>query len=199
MNCPNCEMLIAENTFKCPNCQSVITSNQIIFEKKDGLTKTTSKHLALMRNKALLEKLEKSDFLMEGNFNNRLTIDDMSNSVDNFKLMNTQELEKLEHLLLKNDSEINLQGLQITTLIKGNADNLKIIRTGIKFLKYNRFKEAIEWWTLNRNNLASNEKSLFLLLLIFEAFTYQLSGNKEKFKTTQDAIKNHPLFSRYSQ
>ncbi|MEO1264021.1 MAG: hypothetical protein AAFZ15_34770 [Bacteroidota bacterium] len=152
-----------------------------------------------MKNEKLLNQLLKVDGLDESNLSSHLTIVDLDNSLENITAGTVSRLEKLEDALLGKNDEMMLQGIQISNLLQGQADKIEMIKTGIKFLKYKHYKEAVEWWSINRDNLEPTERSMYLLLLVFESYTYLLSGNKTKAEEIQNKIRNHPLYANYKQ
>jgi hypothetical protein len=94
------------------------------------------------------------------------------------------------------DAAIALDGITLADLVDKGGNDLKIIKRGLTFLKAKRFAEAIEWFTLNRENLAPSQDRLALLLLLMEAFAHRLAGDPRRAEAVNVKIVAHPVYRK---
>jgi hypothetical protein len=74
------------------------------------------------------------------------------------------------------------------------SEQRKMIKRGITFLKLKRYNEAVDWWLLNRLEKAPPNSRLYLILTLFLAITYKLSGNESEAASALREAKNNRLF-----
>lgn len=89
-----------------------------------------------------------------------------------------------------------LDGIALADLVDGKRDDAKILKRGLTFLKNQRYREALEWWTLHREALEPLRERLALLLLLMEGFTHRLAGDHRRAADTKARITAHPLYRR---
>lgn len=94
------------------------------------------------------------------------------------------------------DAAIALDGITLADLVDKGGDDLKIIKRGLTFLKAKRFAEAIEWFTLNRENLSPSQDRLGLLLLLMEAFAHRIAGDPRRAEAVNVKIVAHPIYKK---
>ena len=96
------------------------------------------------------------------------------------------------------DAGLALDGIALSELVGGGGDELKIVKRGLVFLKNQRYREALEWWTLHRESLEHDpsRERLALLLLLMEGFTHRLAGDHRRAAELRARIVAHPLFQR---
>jgi hypothetical protein len=94
------------------------------------------------------------------------------------------------------ESQIAVDGITLAELLDKSGSDLKIIKRGLTFLKKQRWAEALEWWTLNRENLSPTQDRLSLLLLLMEGFTHRLAGDHRRAADVHARIVAHPVFRR---
>ncbi len=92
------------------------------------------------------------------------------------------------------DAAIALDGITLADLVDKGGNDLKIIKRGLTFLKAKRFSEAVEWFSLNRENLAPSQDRLALLLLLMEAFAHRLAGDHRRAEAVNVKIVAHPVY-----
>jgi hypothetical protein len=94
------------------------------------------------------------------------------------------------------DATIALDGITLSDLIDGRGDGHKIVKRGLTFLKNQRWREALEWWSLHREQLDPANERLGLLLLMMEGFTHRLAGDHRRAADVHARIVAHPLYRR---
>ena len=104
-------------------------------------------------------------------------------------------LPEMEALLAPAGSHAMLEGVKLSELLDGGEESKKILKKGLIFLKKRMYPTALEWWRLNRQKLDASKARLELLLLMMEAYTVTLSG--EKGGKVLEKIRGHPLYSKY--
>ena len=108
-------------------------------------------------------------------------------------------LNALEDLLVKDASEVALDGITLVSLVDRGKDDLRILRRGLTFLKHGRHADALEWWALHREGLDLTRGRFELLLLLMEAFTSSLAKDAERAAETRRRIRAHPLYAELRQ
>lgn len=94
------------------------------------------------------------------------------------------------------DAAIALDGITLSDLFDGRGDEKKIVKRGLAFLKNKRWREALEWWSLHREQLDPANERLGLLLLMMEGFTHRLAGDHRRAAEVHARIVEHPLYRR---
>jgi hypothetical protein len=94
------------------------------------------------------------------------------------------------------DAAIALDGITLADLVDKGGNDLKIIKRGLTFLKAKRFAEALEWFSLHRENLSPSQDRLGLLLLLMEAFTHRLAGDPRRAEQVHARIVAHPVYKK---
>ncbi|MEO8699999.1 MAG: hypothetical protein ABI867_08140 [Kofleriaceae bacterium] len=91
------------------------------------------------------------------------------------------------------DAGIALDGITLSELVDGRGDDMKIVKRGLVFLKNKRYREAVEWFTLHRENASER---FALLLLLMEGFTHRLAGDHRRAADVRARVIAHPVFKR---
>lgn len=94
------------------------------------------------------------------------------------------------------DAAIALDGITLSDLVDARGTDMKIVKRGLTFLKNKRWSEALEWWSLHREQLDPSKDRLGLLLLLMEGFTYRLAGDHRRAADVHARIVAHPLYRR---
>lgn len=94
------------------------------------------------------------------------------------------------------DAAIALDGITLADLVDKGGNDMKIIKRGLTFLKAKRFAEAIEWFSLNRENLSPSQDRLGLLLLLMEAFAHRIAGDPRRAEAVHAKIVTHPIYRK---
>ncbi|HEX7835918.1 MAG TPA: hypothetical protein VF469_00570 [Kofleriaceae bacterium] len=94
------------------------------------------------------------------------------------------------------DAAARLDGIALSDLIAGHGDETRIVKRGLVFLKNKRWREALEWWSLHREQLDPANERLGLLLLMLEGFTHRLAGDPRRAADVHARIVVHPLYRR---
>jgi len=104
-------------------------------------------------------------------------------------------LDELEVLLARDATDVALDGIQLASLLDRGGDDLKILKRGLTFLKHEQFRNALEWWTLQRQALDPSRRRFELLLLLMEAFTHSLARDLDAAAQTRKRIREHPEYA----
>lgn len=124
---------------------------------------------------------------IEGSISNRL-----SNS-----LPSSEDIEKL--LDIDKIGDIAIEGRSLKEILNEgitSPEQRKMMQRGITFLKLRKYNEAAEWWLLNRPENTPNNSRLHLMLTLFLALTYKLSGNEAGADSALIEAKNNRLFKK---
>jgi hypothetical protein len=97
---------------------------------------------------------------------------------------------------LTRDAAVALDGITLSELVDSRGDDMKIVRRGLVFLKNQRWREALEWWSLHRESLDPARERLGLLLLLLESFTHRLAGDHRRAAEVHARIVAHPIYRR---
>jgi hypothetical protein len=108
--------------------------------------------------------------------------------------------EIIEELLsLDKIGDIAIEGRTLKEILDNgitSPEQRKMMQTGIIFLKRRKYKEAVEWWLLNRPENTPTDSRLHLMLTLFLALTYKLSGNEEQSNSALLEAKNNRSFKK---
>lgn len=108
-----------------------------------------------------------------------------------------EEVAKL--LSLDNVGDITVDGMRLNELLDGSitgAEERKMLRHGMLFLKRKMYREAAEWWRLNRPEDELLNGRLHLLLTLFLVLTYKLAGEEAAAQATLNEARSSRLFKR---
>ena len=188
--CENCGTGYDAAAIVCPFCRAPrgLAGLGRVIDEGDRLDRIVTENL-LSRTDASVEDLLARDLagpLSPGDLRDALV------RVDERLDPSVAELEGALTL----DAAIALDGITLADLVdKGGAD-MKVIKRGLTFLKAKRFAEALEWWSLHRENLTPSQDRLGLLLLLMEAFTHRLAGDQRRAVDVHARIVAHPVYKR---
>lgn len=188
--CENCGSPYDAAAIVCPFCRSPrgLAGLARMPGADDRLDRIVTENL-LARSDAGIEDLLARDLagpLSPGDLRDALVRVDARNDPSVADLENSLALE----------SAIAVDGITLADLIDKSGTDLKIIKRGLTFLKNRRWAEALEWWTLHRENLSPTQERLSLLLLLMEGFTHRLAGDNRRAADVHARIVAHPLYRR---
>jgi hypothetical protein len=188
--CENCGSPYDAAAIVCPFCRSPrgLAGLSRMPGNDDRLDRIVTDNL-LARSDAGIEDLLARDLagpLSPGDLRDALVRIDERNDPSVVDLENSLALE----------SAIAVDGITLAELIDKGGSDLKIIKRGLTFLKKQRYTEALEWWTLNRENLTPAQDRLGLLLLLMEGFTHRLAGDHRRAADVHARIVSHPVYRR---
>lgn len=109
--------------------------------------------------------------------------------------------EVAQLLALDNIGDISVDGMRLNDLLDSGiagADERKMLRQGMLFLKRKMYREAADWWRLNRPEDEILNGRLHLLLTLFLALTYKLSGDEAAAQSALSEARRSRLFNRLS-
>jgi hypothetical protein len=201
MKCRNCDTIVPEEALRCPNCNTPINTGRLTFSSgKASLDRAVSNSLVRAKSSFLLERADSLDNLsedIERQGLTALTTADLQQAIVHIKEENSTSLQELENLLSISAEQVSVEGIKLSGLLDGAADDREILKKGLIFLKHGRYSEAVEWWSLNRQRVDSSRQRLKFLLLIMEAFTLSLSGDLQRASLIRKQIKEHSLYEKY--
>lgn len=188
--CDNCGSPYDAAAIVCPFCRSPrgLTGLSRAPSHEDRLDRIVTENL-LARSDAGIEDLLARDLagpLSPGDLRDALVRVDERNDPSVADLENALTLE----------SALAVDGITLADLIDKSGTDLKIIKRGLTFLKNRRWAEALEWWSLHRENLTPTQDRLSLLLLLMEGFTHRLAGDHRRAADVHARIVAHPLYRR---
>jgi hypothetical protein len=187
--CTNCASTLDDSAASCPYCRAPLGAG--------GLTRTPGMHDALVRDDtdALLPRTD--DLLtreLAEQLEEPLTLAELKPMLVREEAQ-LPSLDRLETLLTR-DVDAQLDGITLSSLLDRGSSDTKILQRGLVFLRKQRYTEALEWWTLHRESLDATQERLFLLLLLMEAFTHELSGNQARAAKVREQIRAQPIVQR---
>jgi hypothetical protein len=188
--CDNCGSPYDAAAIVCPFCRSPrgLTGLARTPSNDDRLDRIVTENL-LARSDAGIEDLLARDLagpLSPGDLRDALVRVDERNDPSVLDMENALSLE----------SAVALDGITLADLVDKSGSDLKIIKRGLTFLKNRKWPEALEWWTLHRENLSPTQERLSLLLLLMEGFTHRLAGDHRRAADVHARIVAHPLYRR---
>lgn len=188
--CENCGSPYDAAAIVCPFCRSPrgLAGLSRMPGNDDRLDRIVTENL-LARSDAGIEDLLARDLA------GPLSPGDLRDALVRVDQRNDPSLADLESSLAL-ESAIAVDGITLAELIDKGGTDLKIIKRGLLFLKKGMFSEALEWWTLQRENLSPSQDRLGLLLLLMEGFTHRLAGDHRRAADVHARIVAHPLYRR---
>lgn len=188
--CDNCGSPYDAAAIVCPFCRSPrgFAGLSRTPSSEDRLDRIVTENL-LARSDAGIEDLLARDLA------GPLSPGDLRDALVRVDERNDPSLADLENSLAL-ESAIAVDGITLAELIDKGGNDLKIIKRGLTFLKKQRWAEALEWWTLNRENLSPSQDRLSLLLLLMEGFTHRLAGDHRRAADVHARIVAHPVYRR---
>ena len=188
--CDNCGSPYDAAAIVCPFCRSPrgLAGLSRMPSSEDRLDRIVTENL-LARSDAGIEDLLARDLA------GPLSPGDLRDALVRVDARNDPSLADLENSLAL-ESAIAVDGITLAELIDKGGNDLKIIKRGLVFLKKQRWAEALEWWTLNRENLSPAQENLSLLLLLMEGFTHRLAGDHLRAADVHARIAQHPVYRR---
>jgi len=189
--CDNCGSPYDTSAIACPFCRAprgVAGLASTTRNAEDRLDRIVTESL-LARSDASVEDLLARDLagpLSPGDLRDALV------RVDERSDPSVAELEGSLTL----DAAIALDGITLSDLVDARGNDMKIVKRGLTFLRNKRWAEALEWWSLHREQLDPSQDRLGLLLLLMEGFTHRLAGEHRRAADVHARIVAHPLYRR---
>lgn len=107
--------------------------------------------------------------------------------------------EVAQLLSLDNVGDITVDGMRLNELLDSGitgTEERKMLRRGMLFLKRKMYREAAEWWRLNRPEDELLNGRLHLLLTLFLVLTYKLAGDEATAQAALNEARGSRLFKR---
>ena len=107
--------------------------------------------------------------------------------------------EVVRLLSLDNVGDLSVDGMRLNELLDtgiAGAEERKMLKHGMLFLKRKMYREAAEWWRLNRPEDELINSRLHLLLTLFLALTYKLGGDEAAAQAALSEARSSRLFKR---
>lgn len=105
--------------------------------------------------------------------------------------------EVAQLLALDNIGDISVDGMRLNELLDSGisgAEERKMLRHGMLFLKRKMYREAADWWRLNRPEDELLNGRLHLLLTLFLVLTYKLAGDEAAAESALSEARSNRLF-----
>jgi hypothetical protein len=200
MKCKDCNIELADNTLFCPNCNVKIGRSLLKLRTKSALDREIEQKLA-KKNSTLLQMADSLDNLYKSELdaNYRLAKVDIKNALLEIERTNEDIFSNLENFLASKSENLSINGMNLSELVSNSDNEIEILKKGIIFLKHRHYKEAIEWWKLNRKNISNLNFKFELLLLILEAYSYTLIGDIENSSRLYVLISKHSLYKNFKE
>lgn len=193
VRCSNCQAEYERRFVTCPYCR--------VQRSADGLaraeTGTSIQSITRSATEAMLART--ADVIgqeLTRDIGGPLSVSELGGTLERVAVGQAPSLAKLEQMLDGSTAIVKLQGIALADLIGKGADDIKVVKRGLSFLRAGRYDTAAEWWRLNRQSRARGEERMDLLLLLLESFTHELSGNRVALHRTRSKISVHPALPR---
>jgi hypothetical protein len=164
------------------------------------LDRLVRQDLDKVRAELLLERQDASAELtreIEKNIRAPLVLGEISGLLDRLDGPVVPTFMELQDLLAVPDSAgLQIERNLLTDLLRDGVEGQSILKTGVLFVKHRRFREGLEWWSLQRESLDPSTSRLHLLLLIMEALTHSWAGDKPRAAAVSAQVLAHPLYRR---
>lgn len=195
--CPNCQALLEDEVRVCPYCRQARPGPALVegLLARD-LSSGAFDGLALMASAPLLARSESMDALtreLEQESAGPLMLAELKSVSDRLAGDVAPGLNELEGLLAQ-DAQVSFDGIQLASLLERGPQDQALLRKGLVLLRHRRYPEALEWWSLNREALDPSRGRLELLLLLMEAFTHGLAGDRARERAARQRVVAHPLY-----
>jgi hypothetical protein len=188
--CENCRTAFAASAIACPFCRAPrgVAGLSRTPEIMDRLDRIATENM-LARADSQLEDLLARDLA------GPLAPGELRDALVRVDARTDPSVAELEGSLTR-DAAIALDGITLSELVDGRGDDMKIVRRGLVFLKNQRWREALEWWSLHRESLDPARERFGLLLLLMEGFTHRLAGDHRRAAEVHARIVAHPIYRR---
>ncbi len=188
--CENCRTAFAASAIACPFCRAPrgVAGLSRTPEILDRLDRIATENM-LARADSHLEDLLARDLA------GPLAPGELRDALVRVDARTDPSVAELEGSLTR-DAAIALDGITLSELVDGRGDDMKIVRRGLVFLKNQRWREALEWWSLHRESLDPARERFGLLLLLMEGFTHRLAGDHRRAAEVHARIVAHPIYRR---
>lgn len=189
--CDNCGQGYDASAIVCPFCRAprgVAGIASSARQAEDRLDRVLTEQL-LARTDARL------DDLLARDLDAPLQLGDLRDALARVDERTDPTVAELEGALTTN-AAIALDGITLADLVDPRGGDAKLVRRGLTFLRNQRYDEALEWWSLHREQLDPANERFALLLLLLESFTHRLAGNASRAVDINARIVAHPLYRR---
>lgn len=198
--CPGCGTAVPADAQICPYCRSPQAAGGIVRSSgADAMDRHVEARLARLRTEDLLASADTFETLLAPLSRDARTgvlPGDLYQAMARVEDAAVPSLQRLESLLALDGAELRLEGIDLSSLVERSSSEQTLLRRGLTFLKHRRYDEAVEWWAINRQELGPNQGRLDLLLLLLEAFTHRLAGDKDRAERCRTAVLVHPSLPR---
>lgn len=124
-----------------------------------------------------------------------LDLGELTGAMDRMEGGAVPSFSELENLLGSPEGNgLQLEKHLLADLLKEGAEGQTILKRGLAFIKHRKYRQAIEWWVLNRQGLDASTSKLHLLLLIMESLTYYWGNDEDRAAKAQQKVFAHPLY-----
>jgi hypothetical protein len=199
MRCRKCDQSVSASDAVCPACGCPVNAGRLSAGIESGLARGAREDLERVRAEALLARQDSAAALtrdlceLSSGAPSPSEIDGM---LDRWEGAGLPSLTDLEQLVASGGSgTLAIEGVALGELLEHGVDGRELLRKGMVFLRNGRHREALEWWTLNRQRL-EDQNAVDLLLLIMEMLTWMLMGDYKRAADVRQQVRLHPCFAR---
>lgn len=198
-NCRQCNQPVSPSDVVCSSCGCSVNLGRLAGPEDDNITRGARESLALVRADALLDRQDSSASLtrdlcdLSSSALAPAEIDGMLDRLEGDALPSLGDLERL--IVSGGDNQFAIEGIALSEILDHGVDARDLLRKGMLFLRNGRHREALEWWTLNRRRLES-QNAVDLLLLIMELLTCTMMKDSARAGQIRQEIRLHPFYGK---
>jgi hypothetical protein len=188
--CATCSNAFDDTADVCPYCRAPRGVGGL------GRLDVLEDRLARVETENMLARVDDGmEDLLTRDMGGPLSPTELRDALVRVEAQSDPSVDSLEGALTR-DAAIALDGITLSELVDKAGNDMKIVRRGLTFLRNRRWAEALEWWSLHRESLDPSKDRLQLLLLLMEAFTHRLAGDRRRAQEASQRITSHPLYRR---
>lgn len=180
----------------CPRCERAQDAGAIARVGVGDMIRASSEDLD---RQSLARSLEREGYLEAPGeqldvARDRLDLHQMLETLD--RRMDLPSLDEVEQALGADiGGEMTWSGVPVEALLSDSAEARRLLRTGLKFLKFKKYSQALEWWEGQARAIGAAHGTLQLLMWIMTALTYQLSGDRARAVQAYRRVRTHPSYA----
>jgi hypothetical protein len=199
MRCRKCDQSVSAGDVVCPHCGYPVNVGRLAAGTEDGLARVAREDLERVRADALLAHQDSAAALTRDLYDlssGALAPSEIEGMLDRLEGDALPSLGDLEQLVAPGGSStLTIEGVALGELLEHGVDARELLRKGMVFLRNSRYHEGIEWWTLNRQRLGS-QNAVDLLLLIMELLTWILMKDCARAASVRQQVRLHPCYAK---
>lgn len=200
MRCPVCTAEIDDASATCPVCMCPVGASSLTRAlDADALTRKIDDEVSREMVDGLLTRAEPlNNLIREESLSSALETSELQGLLDRVGGVSGPVDDGLARLLPEELSSISIDGLSLAKLIDPSSGDLRALKTGFTLVRHRRYAEASEYWNLQRQRAEADvtKERLVFLLLVLDAFTWRLAGDRERLRVALERVNAHPYRQR---